>query len=522
MFRSWVYLCLVCALALATFLLGLRPPSATGQAPAPAAARPPVSFLHDVVPIFKEYCFGCHNPRAASKNGKLDMTTWVSFRKPGSEEDPLVNGKPDDSPLMSRLKATGPRRMPPRVSSETKVELDALPPDKIAVIERWIKEGAQRGDVGEKANLLTEWRLHAWKPPLPPQTYNFPTIVTSLAFTPDGKKVVVGGHHELTVWDIDTAKLEKRIATRAERAKAMLFLADGKLVVAGSRPGQEGDARIYDINAAAAKELWPPVDGVSDKTVMLKELVSIDEEILCLSASDDGKRLAAGGCDRLVRVWDLSNGLDKAKLVGGPKENEPIENHADWVLGVALAPDGKHLFTASRDKTAKVWDMFPKRAGEGAQPTGGESVLTFTGHQVTGNVGVPVYGVAASGDSTVGYSVGEDGNLRRWNAQTDSKDVGKEVGSAPAHAKGAVKIVMHPKLIVTCGADNTAKIWNPTGQAPKTLSGHTDHVLAVAISPDGSLVASGSYDGEVRIWKAEGTLVKAFNASPGYVAAAHP
>jgi WD40 repeat protein len=42
-------------------------------------------------------------------------------------------------------------------------------------------------------------------------------------------------------------------------------------------------------------------------------------------------------------------------------------------------------------------------------------------------------------------------------------------------------------------------------------------VFAVSFSPDGALVAAGSYDGEVRIWKvADGSLLKGFNASPGY------
>ena len=65
--------------------------------------------------------------------------------------------------------------------------------------------------------------------------------ITALAFTPDNQKLVVGGHHELTVWDVADGKLEKRIHTRAERAMAMVFLPDGKLAVAGGRPGQEGD-----------------------------------------------------------------------------------------------------------------------------------------------------------------------------------------------------------------------------------------------------------------------------------------
>jgi WD40 repeat protein len=61
------------------------------------------------------------------------------------------------------------------------------------------------------------------------------------------------------------------------------------------------------------------------------------------------------------------------------------------------------------------------------------------------------------------------------------------------------------------------RLWNPdTGAAVRTLSGHTDWVYALALSGDGTLVASGSWNGEVKVWKvADGSVVKAFIASPG-------
>jgi hypothetical protein len=491
MLRSRYCFCIVCAiagLALAWALLFLAPQPLQAQATKPTAGAP-VSFINDVAPILKENCFACHD--AKKRKGKLDMTTYASLRKGGDKEDPIVPGKPEESLIIDLITAKNAVRMPPKESGS------ALPADRIAVIERWIKEGAKLdAGIAATADLPRELRLR-WKPPAPPVAYKYPVNINALLFTPDNLKLVVGGYHELTVWDVATAKLEKRLYTRAERAYGLAFLPDGKLVVAGGRPGQEGDVKIYNLQAPGrAAGAVTILDGVNDPGVLLKSLVETDDAVLCLALSPDGKKLAAGGCDRLVRVWDLSGGHANAKL------DQTIENHADWVFGLALAADGKHLLTASRDKTAKVWDLTTK-----------ESVLTFPDHQNA------VYGVAVKPDSKIGYSVGEDNLLRTWNAAGD----GKQIRASGGHGKAVFKVLHHPKqpLLVTCSADGTVRIWNAdNGANVRTLTGHTDWVYALAISPDGNLVASGSWNGEVKIWKvADGALVKAFNASPGLTVA---
>ncbi len=482
-------LCAVLAGALALLLVSLTPHASEAQ-PAvkvPAAGKP-VSFINDVAPILKESCFGCHG--AKNPKGKLDMTRYESLRRGGAHDDPIVEGKPEDSYIIDVLTATGKKRMPPLESG------DALPKSKIDVISRWIKEGAKLdAGLAKEADLIRELRKR-WVPPQPLVSYPYGMTVTAMAFTPDSKKLVVGGHHELNVYDFATGKLEKRIRTRARRAMAIVFLPDGKLAVAGGRPGEEGDVRIYNLDGGKPRVESGVtfLDGVSDPGVMVKQLLDSDDEVLCLALSPDGKHLASGGCDRMVNVWDLSAGYDKVKA------EPPFENHADWVLGVAFSADGKQLYTCSVDKTAKVWDLKTK-----------ESVLTFSDHQQK------VFGVAAKPDGKAGYSVGEDNQLRMWSSTGDK--AGKAIRNAGGHGKAILRLVAVPKkpMLVTCSADATVRVWNSENLgAMRTLAGFADHVFAVAVSPDGNLVAGGAFDGEVRVYKlTDGALVKSFNASPG-------
>ena len=457
--------------------------------PAAYSQEKALSFINDVAPILKENCFACHD--AKKRSGKFDMTTFEKLMAGGAGGEGISPGKHSESEMFSLITSEKERRMPPR-----KDNLSPVPKAQTEVVKNWINQGAKLdAGIDPKADLVRELRVR-WKAPAPPASYKFPTIVNAIAFSPDGKHLVIGGHHELTVWEAASGKLLKRIYVRAERAYAMATLPDGKLVVAGGRPGQEGDVRVFDLNVPGRTEKDVQIlDGVNDPKVMVKQLVDSDDSILCVAVSADGKKIASGGCDRTVRVWEYPSG----------KLEQSIENHADWVLGIAFAPDGKHLLTCSRDKTAKVWDLAAK-----------ESVLTFPEHQA------PVFGVGVKADSKAGFSVGTDKQVRMWNATGEGKQI-KVLGS---HGDEILKLVQHPKepVMVTTSADKTVKVWNSeTGANTKTLAGMTDHVFAAAISPDGKQVAAGSYDGEVRVWNiADGAVVKAFNASPGYSPPAPP
>ncbi|MDW8244451.1 MAG: c-type cytochrome domain-containing protein, partial [Thermogemmata sp.] len=452
-----------------------------------AAKEEPVSFIRDVAPILKENCFACHD--AKKKSGKYDMTTYEKLLAGGVNGEAVIPGKPEESELYTLMVSQDERRMPPRDKGE------AVAADKAEVIRRWILQGAKLdAGIEAKADLNKELRIR-WQPPRPPQAYPFPAIINALAFTPDGKRLVAGGYHELTVWEATTGKLVQRVWTRAERAYGMVFVPDGHLVVAGGRPGQEGDVRIYQLSAPGPTvDGVVQLDGVHDPKVLVKHLVDVEDAVLCVAATPDGKVVAAGGCDRTVRVFDLSKGLTQAELV------QTVENHADWVLGCALTADGKYLLTASRDKTAKVWNLQAR-----------ESVVTFPEHQAC------VYGVVAKPDGSLGYSVGADKQLRAWRVAGD----GKQLTNAGGHTDEIFKVAINRAgtRLATAGADRTVRLWDAGGKLTtlRQWTGLTDHVFALTFSPDGELIAAGCYDGTVAVWKvADGALVARWNASPGW------
>ena len=486
--RPRACLCVVCAVLGGALALVLLAASGAAQA-ADAPAGKPVSFIADVAPILKESCFACHDSK--KRSGKLDMTTFAKLLAGGVHEETVTPGDPDASELCSLCASDQNRRMPPRDKGE------ALPRDKVAVLRRWVAEGAKLdAGIDPQADLLKELRVR-WQPPAPPESYRFPVVVNALAFAPDGERLVVGGHHELTVWEAATGKLLARLRTRAERAHALAFLPDGLLVVAGGRPGQEGDVSVYSLAGAVQAGGVARLDGVGDPNVLVGHVFDTDDSVLCLAVSADGKKLAAGGCDRAVRVWDIAAGVRAAKL------EQVVESHSDWVMDVAFSPDGTQLATAGRDKTAKVWDLAAR-----------ESVVTFPEHQQ------PVMGVTLSADGKTGFSAGADKAVRSWKTNGEGKQL-KHLGN---HSDDIYRLAANPArtMLVTCSADKSVKLWDADkGGNSKTFTGLADHVYAVAIRADGKRVAAAGYDGEVRVWNADdGKQVAAFNASPGYKPAA--
>ena len=112
---------------------------------------------------------------------------------------------------------------------------------------------------------------------------------------------------------------------------------------------------------------------------------------MSVAFSPDGHRIASGGYDNTVRIWDADTG----QLIGNP-----LAGHTDDVMSVAFSPDGHRITSASVDGTVRIWNA----------DTGNAIGIPLAGH--TG----PVHVAAFSPDGLRIASGGDDSTLRLWPA----------------------------------------------------------------------------------------------------------
>jgi WD40 repeat protein len=390
------------------------------------------------------------------------MESFAGVMKGGEQGDTVV---PGDGELSNLIVLINDGSMPK--------DADPLTKDEIATVKKWLELGAKL-DAGMSAEAPLVTIMPKPAQPAPPPAYRVPVPITALAFNPDGSQLASSGYHEVVVWNPNDGAQIRRISNLAERTYEIQYSPDGALIaVAAGTPGQMGEVKLF--NAA---------DGQ-----LVKDLVTTSDAMFAVAFSPDGKRLAAAGADRAIRVFDVATG----------KQELMIEDHADWVMGIAWSPDAKKLASASRDKTSKLFDAEK-----------GESLVTFPGHQEQ------VYGVVFSPDGNQVATSGRDKQIRVWNVGD-----AKQIRNFGGFGNEVYRIIVTPdKRVFSASADKTAREHNfDNGQNTRTFSGHQDWVYAVAFNAATKKLATGSWDGEIRIWNAEDAKGLAnFIAAPGYQA----
>jgi WD40 repeat protein len=205
--------------------------------------------------------------------------------------------------------------------------------------------------------------------------------------------------------------------------------------------------------------------------------------MLIVSFDSHGSRIACAGADNTIRILDVESA--QVWLA--------IEQHADWVTSVAFSPNGSNIVSSSRDKTVRIFDA-----------SSGELEATYTGHSE------PVFSAMFSNDGKLVFSGGRDRKLHVWESHDAKKifevaveaDIQRLVVSASGVFVAAEKVVYHYS-----GDRKPERVG--------TFTGHEDLIYSIALHEPSVRLATGSYDGEVRIWNVEdGSVKKQFKAMP--------
>lgn len=434
------------------------------RAEEPAAEMPPVSFYRQVRPVLQRHCAGCHQP--AKAGGKLVLTTFEALLKGGEQGAGFTAGDPDGSLLIEVV--TGDKPLMP-------LKAPPLSKEQVALIGRWIKEGAKNDTPMGVQDTITQE-----KPPV----YASAPVISALAYSPDGKFLAVSGFREILLHNADGSGLAARMVGQSQRITSLSYSPDGTLLAAtGGSPSLFGEVQFW--NAAERK--------------LARSAAFTTDEVYGGCFSKDGTLFAFGGADnsaRIIRVADMEQILK-------------FDAHADWVMATTFSQDAKHMITVSRDRSMKLTVV------ESGQFV--DNITSITPGALKGGL-LALRRHPSRDELLVG---GSDGEPKLYKMlRTEVRRIGDDANRIRGYQVLPGRIIAldfskdGERFVVgsSTGEGGAARIYNTNdGKLLFELPGHTRGVFSVAFSPDGKRVATGGFEGKVRIFDADtGTLVKEF------------
>jgi WD40 repeat protein/serine/threonine protein kinase len=419
--------------------------------------------------------------------------------------------------------------------------------------------GANRMLTASADNTVAQWDVAAGRE-LPPLAFKHPDAVTSLAVDAAGKVALTGcSDGQVRVWNIADGQ-PLGVLFSGDSAPMVVLAHDGRraLVIDPVRR----TVRMWDV--AARRELPPPQAAAGDaaganaaagpapfldlasrgELVWTARFSNDDDHILTIGGdgaklwsvadgaevrqfsphgavaavdfTSDGLRVATGGWDHSVKIWNTATGRAELKLEGV---------HTGNINAVDFAPDGRTILSASDDGTVRLCDattgepreivlahrgpVYAARYDAAGRRilTGGEDKIARIWDAATGKLLVElsghvwaVHAVAFSPDGTLAATAGADNKAIIWNIAT-----GKPLAELTGHTAGVTSVAFtaDSRRLLTGAQDNLAKLWDArTGKEILTLKGHTEEITCVRFSHNDRYALTTSRDGTAVLWPA--------------------
>ena len=372
---------------------------------------------------------------------------------------------------------------------------DSVPepqPEPPVAAVAWSPSGVQLAvAAGDSIRVL---QTRTWQPL--GDTLRHQSDVTALAWTRDGRLLASADGEAARVWDAGLT-----------RPAATLLLHEGNVVDASWNPRQaraisgsfDGTARIWDTNTG-------------DQLAVLPHEASL----LAVAWSRDGTRALTASTDGVVRIWDpdrktpvvtIAHGaaltavawsVDEQRIAtagddlavriwhtGKPNAAAAELKHGAIVSALAWNPDGMRLATGSEDRVARIWDLSKSPAQTSAELREDGSVVALEWDR-TGNR----LAIGTTGKNVHIWRSGES----HEQAARMLLEHGAEVRALAWSPTGA--------WLATGSADHYARVWNPDrGKTVGAPMKHDAAVWDVQWNRDERRLATASWDSTARVWE---------------------
>ena len=373
--------------------------------------------------------------------------------------------------------------------------------------------------------------------------YTYTSSVNSMSFNDDGLLAVGCGDGIVYLWNVKTRELIKRLEGHWYDAITSVSFIDDNRLLAGS---SDGTVRLWDVatekhialtghrtpvtSVAFSDKNYQFVTGSEDGTVRFWHGLLINaprsssktfitghtSSVNSISFSKDGCLVASGCMDGTLCMWDTETNTQIINYIG----------HTDFITSVTFSPDLRFLASGGGDGTVRLWNIEDftdvKKLGVqlsrlnkialghrmnkpeviAAILSGTDSnIIVFKGHtDAVRSVSFSPNGqLLASGsgiDSFFGST--KDYTVRLWDVET-----GKHIKTLTGHKEPVGDVCFSPdgQILASGSWDKTVCLWDvETGKLIKILTGHTDDIRSICFSPDGQTLASCGREHIVRLW----------------------